>query len=450
MDSRITVDDLQTMVVEVEKRYPNELEYQHAVKEVLQSLIPLMDNQNLKISKGAVELLIEPERLIQFRIPWIDDKGVVRVNRGYRVQFNSALGPYKGGIRFHPSVNASIIKFLGFEQTFKNALTGLPLGGGKGGADFDPKDKSDAEILRFCQSFMTELVKYLGPHTDIPAGDIGVGAREVGYMFGQYKRIKTRFDDATITGKPLIYGGSLARKEATGYGLVYFLKEMLTHEDISLAGKKVIVSGAGNVALYAIEKLQQLGANVIACSDSKGYIYAEDGLILEDLKLVKESQRGCLSAYARNHPNTKYVTGGNIWEVPCDIALPCATQNELHLKDAQLLVKHGVIAVAEGANMPTTAEAIAFMQKQNVLFAPGKAANAGGVAVSGLEMSQNSMRLKWSFEEVDEKLKIIMQHIYQTVSEAAITYGHSGNLVIGANIAGFLKVTQAMKEQGYL
>ncbi|GBU11339.1 glutamate dehydrogenase [Erysipelotrichaceae bacterium] len=429
-------------------RYPNESEFLNAVKEFLVAVTPVIADNAIYTEKGVLEQILEPERFIQFRVSWLDDSGNVKVNRGFRVQFNSAIGPYKGGLRFHPSVNASIVKFLGFEQIFKNALTGLPIGGGKGGSDFDPKGKSDNEIMKFCQSFMTELHKHIGPHTDIPAGDIGVGAREIGYMFGQYKRLATAFDSATLTGKGLSYGGSLARKEATGYGLVYFVEQMLASKKDTLKNKTVTVSGSGNVALYAIEKAQQCGAKVVACSDSSGYIYDENGLNLETLIQLKEVEYKRIDTYISKHPSAKFVAGGNIWTIPCDIALPCATQNELHAADAKLLVKNGVIAIAEGANMPTTADAVEILHENNVMFGPGKAANAGGVSVSALEMSQNSMRLSWTFEEVDMRLQDIMKHIYVSASTAAVKYGHEGNLVVGANISGFLKVADAMITHG--
>ena len=387
--------------------------------------------------------------MITFRVSWVDDQGKVQVNRGYRVQYNSAIGPYKGGLRLHPSVNASIIKFLGFEQTFKNSLTGLPMGGGKGGSDFDPKGKSDMEIMRFCQSFMTELYRHIGEDTDVPAGDIGVGAREVGYLFGQYKRLRNAFT-GVLTGKGLTYGGSLGRTEATGYGLLYFLREMLQEmKQESVAGKTAVISGSGNVAIYACEKAQQMGMKVVAMSDSSGYIYDESGIDLSVVKQIKEVERGRIKAYAERVPGSVYTEGCHgIWTVPCDVALPCATQNELDLAGAEALVAHGVLAVCEGANMPTTPEAAAFFQKNGVLFAPGKASNAGGVSVSGLEMSQNSMRYSWTFEEVDRKLEEIMKGIFHAAYHAAEEYGCAGDLIAGANIAGFLKVAESMKAQG--
>ena len=433
----------------VEKRDPNEPEFLQAVGEVLQSLAPVADRRPDLIDWGVFERIVEPERMITFRVSWVDDQGKVQVNRGYRVQYNSAIGPYKGGLRLHPSVNASIIKFLGFEQTFKNSLTGLPMGGAKGGSDFDPKGKSDMEIMRFCQSFMTELYRHIGEDTDVPAGDIGVGAREIGYLFGQYKRIRNTFT-GVLTGKGLTYGGSLARTEATGYGLLYFLREMLQemkHEPV--AGKTAVISGSGNVAIYACEKAQQLGMKVVAMSDSAGYVYDEKGIDLAVVKQIKEVERGRIKAYAERVPGAVYTEGcKGIWTIPCDVALPCATQNELDLAGAEALVAHGVMAVCEGANMPTTPDAAEFFQKNGVLFAPGKASNAGGVSVSGLEMSQNSMRYRWTFEEVDRKLEEIMKGIFHAAYTAAEEYGCSGDLIAGANIAGFLKVAESMKAQG--
>ena len=433
----------------VEKRDSNEPEFLQAVGEVLQSLAPVADRRPDLIDWGVFERIVEPERMITFRVSWVDDQGKVQVNRGYRVQYNSAIGPYKGGLRLHPSVNASIIKFLGFEQTFKNSLTGLPMGGAKGGSDFDPKGKSDMEIMRFCQSFMTELYRHIGEDTDVPAGDIGVGAREIGYLFGQYKRIRNTFT-GVLTGKGLTYGGSLARTEATGYGLLYFLREMLQemkHEPV--AGKTAVISGSGNVAIYACEKAQQLGMKVVAMSDSAGYVYDEKGIDLAVVKQIKEVERGRIKAYAERVPGAVYTEGcKGIWTIPCDVALPCATQNELDLAGAEALVAHGVMAVCEGANMPTTPDAAEFFQKNGVLFAPGKASNAGGVSVSGLEMSQNSMRYSWTFEEVDRKLEEIMKGIFHAAYTAAEEYGCSGDLIAGANIAGFLKVAESMKAQG--
>ena len=397
--------------------------------------------------EGILERFTEPERVVSFRVPWIDDNGAVQVNKGYRVQFNSAIGPYKGGLRFHPSVNQSILKFLGFEQTLKNSLTGLPMGGGKGGSNFDPKGKSDREVMAFCQSFMTELYRHIGKDTDIPAGDIGVGGREVGYLFGQYKRI-TGLYEGVLTGKGLTFGGSLARTQATGYGLVYILNEMLKHNGKDMAGKTVVVSGSGNVAIYATEKAQQLGAKVVALSDSNGYIYDKEGIQLDIVKEIKEVRRGRIKEYVDEVPTAVYTEGRGIWSIPCDIALPCATQNELNLDDAQTLLANGCFAVAEGANMPSTREATDLFVEKKILFMPGKAANAGGVATSGLEQSQNSLRMSWSFEEVDDKLHTIMVNIFAKVSEAAERYGVAGNYVAGANIAGFEKVVEAMLGQG--
>jgi len=433
----------------VKKRNPYEYEFHQAVKEILDSLVPVFAKHPKYKQGGILERLVEPERVISFRVPWVDDQGKVQVNRGYRVQFNSAIGPYKGGIRFHPSVNASIIKFLGFEQTFKNSLTGQPIGGGKGGSDFNPKGKSDNEIMRFTQSFMTELYKYIGPDVDVPAGDIGVGGREIGYMFGQYKRIRGGNEAGVLTGKGLVYGGSLTRTEATGYGLVYFVNEMMEDAGLSFKGSSIIVSGSGNVSIYAIQKAQQFGAKVIACSDSNGYIHDPNGIDLETVKRLKEVERKRIKEYVNDHPGAQYFEGcEGIWSIPCDIALPCATQNEINEQSAQLLVNNGVKAVGEGANMPSTLEAIEVFLNNNVLFGPAKAANAGGVAVSSLEMSQNSMRLSWTFEEVDAKLHQIMESIYSRSMQAAEEYGHPGNFVVGSNIAGFLKVADSMLAQG--
>jgi len=440
---------LDSVYQKVCQRDPDQKEFQQAVKEVLESLEPVLDKHPEYIAAGIVDKLVEPERMLQFRVPWVDDKGGVQVNRGFRVQFNSAIGPYKGGLRLHPSVNASIIKFLGFEQTFKNSLTTLPMGGGKGGSDFDPKGKSDGEVMRFCQSFMSELQRHIGQFTDVPAGDIGVGAREIGFMYGMYKRV-TNQSVGILTGKNLNAGGSLARTEATGYGLVYFVEEMLrcTKND-SLAGKTVVVSGSGNVAVYAAQKLAQLGAKVVAMSDSGGYVYDANGINLDVVRQIKEVERARITEYAARVPGAVYTAGcAGIWSTPCDIALPCATQNELDGDGAQMLVDNGVIAVAEGANMPTTPEGVEVFQKNGVLFGPAKAANAGGVAVSGLEMTQNSMRISWTFEEVDEKLKDIMINIFHSSYNAAREYGVEGNLVAGANIAGFLKVANAMLWMG--
>ena len=430
------------------KRNPNEPEFQQAVREVLESLEPVADKRPDLIAAGIFDRIVEPERFIQFRVSWVDDNGKVQVNRGFRVQFNSAIGPYKGGLRLHPSVNASVIKFLGFEQCFKNSLTSLPMGGGKGGSDFDPKGKSDAEIMRFCQSFMTELSKHIGADTDVPAGDIGVGAREIGFMFGQYKRLRNEFT-GVLTGKGLSYGGSLARTEATGYGLCYFTDEMLRANGSSFEGKTVVISGSGNVAIYANQKATELGAKVIAMSDSNGYVVDEAGIKLDVVKQIKEVERGRISEYAKRVPTAKYVEGcRGIWTVKGDSALPGATQNELDAEGAKALIANGVMAVAEGANMPSTPEAIELFQQNKVLFGPAKAANAGGVATSGLEMSQNSQRLSWTFEEVDAKLHGIMTNIYKNCADAAKEYGCEGNLVAGANIAGFLKIADAMKWQG--
>ena len=426
----------------------SEPEFLQAVDEVLNSLRPVIDANEEKFRKDALlERLCEPERQFKFRVPWVDDNGQVQVNTGYRVQFNSAIGPYKGGLRLHPSVNIGIIKFLGFEQIFKNSLTGLPIGGGKGGSDFDPKGKSDREVMAFCQSFMTELCKYIGADTDVPAGDIGTGAREIGYMFGQYKRIRGLYE-GVLTGKGLSYGGSLARTEATGYGLLYMTEEMLKCNGVDIAGKTVVVSGAGNVAIYATQKAQQLGAKVVTCSDSTGWIYDPEGIDVELLKEVKEVKRARLTEYAANRPSAEYHEGKGVWSVKCDIALPCATQNELLIDDAKMLVANGCIAVCEGANMPTSLDATKYLQENGVYFVPGKAANAGGVATSALEMSQNSERLSWSFEEVDSKLKNIMVNIFHNLDDAAKRYGMDGDYVAGANIAGFEKVVDAMNAQG--
>ena len=443
------VDEVFQMVVE---KNPAQPEFHQAVKEVLESLRVVIEANEEAYRKDALlERLVTPERQILFRVPWVDDKGQVHVNNAFRVQFNSAIGPYKGGLRLHPSVNLGIIKFLGFEQIFKNSLTGLPIGGGKGGSDFDPKGKSDREIMAFCQSFMTELYRHIGADTDVPAGDIGTGAREIGYMYGQYKRIKGLYE-GVLTGKGLSYGGSLARTEATGYGLLYFTEEMLKSNGKDIAGKTVAVSGAGNVAIYAIQKAEQLGAKVVTCSDSTGWIYDPEGIDVALLKEIKEVKRARLTEYAAARKSAEYhdkkAEGTNQWSVKVDIALPCATQNELSLEDAKTLVANGCFAVAEGANMPTTIEATEYLQKNGVLFAPGKASNAGGVATSALEMSQNSERLSWTFEEVDSKLKGIMVNIFHNLDDAAKKYGFDGNYVAGANIAGFLKVADAMTAQG--
>ena len=439
------VDEIYERVV---SQNPGEPEFHQAVKEVLDSLRLVIDANEEKYRKaGILERFVEPERIISFRVPWVDDNGKVQVNKGYRVQFNSAIGSYKGGLRFHPSVNQSILKFLGFEQTLKNSLTGLPMGGGKGGSNFDPKGKSDREVMAFCQSFMTELYRHIGKDTDIPAGDIGVGGIEVGYLFGQYKRI-TGLYEGVLTGKGLTFGGSLARTQATGYGLVYILDEMLKHNGKELAGRTVLVSGSGNVAIYATEKAQQLGAKVVALSDSNGYIYDKDGIQLDVVKEIKEVRRGRIKDYVDAVPTAVYTEGKGIWTIPCDIALPCATQNELNLEDARTLLANGCFAVAEGANMPSTLEATELFVEKKVLFMPGKAANAGGVATSGLEQSQNALRMSWSFEEVDEKLHTIMVNIFAKAADAAERYGVAGNYVAGANIAGFEKVVEAMLGQG--
>ena len=427
---------------------PNEPEFHQAVKEVLDSLKIVIDaNEEKYRAASLLERLVEPERIISFRVPWVDDNGKVQVNKGYRVQFNSAIGPYKGGLRFHPSVNQGILKFLGFEQIFKNSLTGLPIGGGKGGSNFDPKGKSDREVMAFCQSFMTELSKYIGADEDVPAGDIGVGGREIGYLYGQYKRL-TGLYEGVLTGKGLTWGGSLVRTQATGYGLVYILDAMLKDHNMELAGKTVVVSGSGNVAIYATEKAQQLGAKVVAMSDSNGYIYDPEGIKLDIVKDIKEVRRGRIKEYVQEVPSAVYTEGKGIWTIKCDIALPCATQNELNLDDAKALKANGCFAVAEGANMPSTREATDYILEQGMLFLPGKASNAGGVGTSALEMCQNSMRLSWTFEEVDEKLQQMMNNIYEKISDAAKRYGVEGNYVIGANIAGFEKVADAMLAQG--
>ncbi len=439
---------LQSVYDKVCQRNNGENEFLQAVHEVLESLEPVIEQRPEIIEKGIIDRIVEPERVIQFRVPWVDDNGKVQVNRGFRVQFNSAIGPYKGGLRFHPTVCASVIKFLGFEQIFKNSLTTLPIGGGKGGADFDPKGKSDAEVMRFCQSFMTELSKHIGADTDVPAGDIGVGAREIGFLYGQYKRLRNEFT-GVLTGKGLSYGGSLARTEATGYGLCYFTEEMLnTLKNDSFKGKTVVVSGSGNVAIYATEKATELGGKVVALSDSNGYIYDANGINLDVVKQIKEVERGRIKEYADRVPGSVYTEGKGIWSIKCDIALPCATQNELNGDDADMLINNGVMAVAEGANMPSTPEAIAKLQAAGILFGPAKAANAGGVATSALEMSQNSQRLSWTFEEVDAKLKGIMVNIFHNSYNASKKYGMEGNLVAGANIAGFEKVADAMMWQG--
>lgn len=438
---------VQNVLDQLIKKNPDQPEFIQAATEVLNSLSLVIERNPQYQEAALLERIVEPERQIMFRVPWVDDNGKVQVNRGFRVQFNSAIGPYKGGLRFHPSVNLGIIKFLGFEQIFKNSLTGLPIGGGKGGADFDPKGKSDREVMAFCQSFMTELYKHIGADTDVPAGDIGVGGREIGFLYGQYKRI-TGLYEGVLTGKGLTYGGSLARTQATGYGLVYFTQEMLSDHNDSLEGKTIVISGSGNVAIYAAEKAMQLGGKVVAMSDSNGWVYDQEGIDLAAVKEIKEVQRGRIKEYISYRPNAKYTEGKGIWSVKCDVALPCATQNELNLDDAKMLVANGCKVVAEGANMPTTLDATEYLISNKILFGPGKAANAGGVATSALEMSQNSMRLSWTFDEVDAKLKDIMVNIYRNASSAAIEYGHKDNFVIGANIAGFLKVADAMMAQG--
>ena len=433
----------------VKKRDPDQVEFQNTVKEVLTTIVPVLESNPKYKEVKLLERMVEPERVVTFRVPWQDDKGEVQINRGYRVQMNSAIGPYKGGLRFHPSVNLSILKFLAFEQVFKNSLTSLPIGGGKGGSDFDPKGKSDNEVMRFCQSFMTELFRHIGPHTDVPAGDIGVGGREIGFLYGQYKRIRDAYDDAVLTGKGLTYGGSLTRTEATGYGLLYFVKNMLADKGDSIKDKTVVVSGAGNVAIYAIQKAQEYGAKVVTCSDSNGYVYDPNGINLAVVKQIKEVERGRIKEYAARVPSAEYHEGcKGVWTVKCDIALPCATQSEIDLESAQILVNNGVKLIAEGANMPSTLEAIEHYQKSKILFGPAKAANAGGVATSALEMSQNSMRLSWTFEEVDKKLEGIMTNIYKQAKANAEKYGDPDNLVMGANIAAFVKVADAMMAQG--
>ena len=439
------VDDVIELII---KQNPAEDEFHQAVKEVLESLRVVIEENEEEFKKNAIlERLVNPERQLKFRVPWVDDNGQVQVNTGYRVQFNSAIGPYKGGLRFHPSVNIGIIKFLGFEQIFKNSLTGLSIGGGKGGSDFDPKGKSDREIMAFCQSFMTELCKYIGADTDVPAGDIGVGGREIGFLYGQYKRIRG-LSEGVLTGKALSFGGSLARTEATGYGLLYFVDEMLRSNGEDIKGKTVVVSGAGNVAIYAIEKAQQLGGKPVTCSDSSGWIYDPEGIDVNLLKEIKEVRRERLTAYAKERDSAEYHEGRGVWSLKCDIALPCAPQNELGIEAAKTLVENGVIAVSEGANMPTTLEATEYLLENGILFGPGKASNAGGVATSALEMAQNSQRLQWTFEEVDEKLKTIMQNIFHNIDDAARNYGFENNFVVGANIAGFEKVVDAMNAQG--
>lgn len=442
---------VEKVIEDVKARNKGENEFHQTIEEVLHSLEPVLEKHPEYIKESILERIVEPERQIMFRVPWVDDNGNVKVNRGFRVQFNSAIGPYKGGLRFHPSVNLGIIKFLGFEQIFKNSLTGLPIGGGKGGSDFDPKGKSDKEIMRFCQSFMTELYRHIGQFTDVPAGDIGVGAREIGYLFGQYKRIRNSYDAGVLTGKGLTYGGSLARKEATGFGVIYFVNEMLNYHQHVLEGKRVVISGSGNVAIYAAQKAQEFGANVIAMCDSAGYVIDENGIDIELIKQIKEVERKRIKEYAARKEGSRYFEGQKgIWSVKCDIALPCATQNDISIEEAKILVENGVTAIGEGANMPCTNEAVEYFLEKDILVAPAKAANAGGVATSALEMSQNSMRLSWTFEEVDEKLKGIMINIFEASKNAAEEYGHKGNYVVGANIAGFLKVAETMMSQGVI
>nr|WP_157034242.1 NADP-specific glutamate dehydrogenase [Sphingomonas sp. Y57] len=444
-------EKLQPVLDEVLRRNAGEAEFHQAVREVLESLGRVVAKHPDYAEQALIERICEPERQIIFRVPWVDDSGQVQINRGFRVQFNSALGPYKGGIRFHPSVNLGIVKFLGFEQIFKNALTGMPIGGGKGGSDFNPRGRSDGEVMRFCQAFMTELQRHLGEYTDVPAGDIGVGGREIGYMFGQFKRLNNRYEAGVLTGKGLVYGGSRARTEATGYGLVYFVQRMLATKDQAFEGKRVVVSGSGNVAIYAIEKVRQFGGKVVACSDSNGYVVDENGIDLDLLKEIKEVRRERLSEYARAAgARAHYIENGSIWDVPCDIALPCATQNELTAKDANTLIKNGVIAVGEGANMPSTPEAVDLFQRAGVPFAPGKAANAGGVATSALEMQQNASRDSWSFEQTEERLAQIMRNIHDNCAETAEEYAAPGNYVLGANIAGFVRVAEAMRSLGVI
>ena len=439
---------VEQVIEDVKAKNPGQGEFHQTVEEVLTSLVPVLEKNPAYIDAKILDRLVEPERQIMFRVPWVDDKGEIQVNRGFRVQFNSAIGPYKGGLRFHPSVNLSIIKFLGFEQIFKNSLTGLPIGGGKGGSDFDPKGKSDNEIMRFCQSFMTELYRHIGPNTDVPAGDIGVGGREIGYLYGQYKRLRNANDQGVLTGKGLTFGGSLARTEATGYGLIYFVEEMLKESGKTIEGKRVVVSGSGNVAIYAVQKAQLLGAKVVAMSDSNGYIVDENGIDVELIQQIKEVERKRIKEYAERRPSAKYFEGRGVWSVKADVVLPCATQNDIDLEDAKLLVENGTFAVGEGANMPCTNEAVEYFLEKGVLVAPAKAANAGGVATSALEMSQNSMRLSWTFDEVDAKLKNIMVNICHNMDDAAKRYGMEGNYVAGANIAGFEKVVDAMTAQG--
>lgn len=440
---------IENLINDVKRRNPGEKEFHQAVEEVLESLKPVLEKHPEFVNKSLLDRLVEPDRQILFRVSWVDDNGNIKVNRGFRVQFNNAIGPYKGGLRFHPSVYLGIVKFLGFEQIFKNSLTGMPIGGSKGGSDFDPKGKSDAEIMRFCQSFMTELYRYIGPYVDVPAGDIGVGAREIGYLFGQYKRLRNVHEAAVLTGKGLTYGGSLIRKEATGYGLIYFVDEMLNANNMNFKNKNVVISGSGNVAIYACEKALEQGAKVIAMCDSKGYVYDSNGINIDTIKKIKEVERKRISEYIKYHPSAEYHEGQKgIWSLSCDIALPCATQNDIDLESAKILVSNGVKVIGEGANMPCTNDSLKYFLDNNILLAPAKAANAGGVATSALEMSQNSIRLSWSAEEVDSKLKEIMKNIFKSVNKATLDYNLPQNYVAGANIAGFLKVANAMIAQG--
>ncbi len=444
-------EKLELVLSEIERRNAGEAEFHQAAREVLESLGPVIARHPGYLKDSLLERICEPERQIIFRVPWVDDKGNVQMNRGFRVEFNSALGPYKGGLRFHPSVNISIVKFLGFEQIFKNALTGLPIGGGKGGSDFDPRGRSEGEIMRFCQSFMTELYRHIGEYTDVPAGDIGVGQRELGFMFGQYKRITNRYESGVLTGKGLRWGGSRVRTEATGYGTVYFLERMMAGQKLGIEGRRVVVSGSGNVAIYAIEKLQMLGATVVACSDSDGYVVDDNGIDLEMIKEIKERRRERLSAYPKMRGDSAHhVVDGSIWDVPCDLALPCATQNELNGKAARKLIGNGLLALAEGANMPCTAEAVRLFRDAKVLYAPGKASNAGGVATSALEMQQNASRDSWTFEQTETRLATIMHKIHDRCASTAEDYGMPGNYVAGANIAGFLRVAEAMRALGVI
>ena len=442
---------IEKVIQKVKSKNIGETEFHQTIEEVLHSLEPVLIKHPKYLKQNILERIVEPERQIIFRVPWVDDNKNIQVNRGFRVQFNSAIGPYKGGLRFHPSVNLSIIKFLGFEQIFKNSLTGLPIGGGKGGSDFDPKGKSDNEIMRFCQSFMTELYRHIGPDIDVPAGDIGVSQREIGYLFGQYKRLRNSYDAGVLTGKGLTYGGSLVRKEATGFGLIYFVNEMLNHHGQSLEGKRVVISGSGNVAIYAAKKAIDFGAKVVSMCDSSGYIVDEEGIDLNLVKQIKEVERKRIKEYVVRKEGSKYFEGQKgIWTVKCDVALPCATQNDINLDDAKILVENGTTVIGEGANMPCTNEALEYFLENRLLVAPAKAANAGGVSISALEMSQNSMRLSWEFEEVDEKLKVIMKNIFKACKDAARDYGVEGNYVVGANIAGFLKVADAMVSEGVI